>query len=64
MRVSVEGDQSYSLFGFFDVPTPLIYGKGEENVSKRLREEIDKAPKGEAFPAAGVHRRIHSGPGT
>jgi hypothetical protein len=40
-------DKVYSLLGIFNVYMPLIYGEGEENAFKRLREEIDKASKGE-----------------
>ena len=42
-----EVDKAYSLLGIFNVYMPLIYGEGEENAFKRLREEIDKASKGE-----------------
>jgi Heterokaryon incompatibility protein (HET) len=40
-------DKAYSLLGIFNVYMPLIYGEGRENAFKRLREEIDKASKGE-----------------
>jgi hypothetical protein len=39
-------DKAYSLLGIFDVYMPLIYGEGRESAFKRLREEIDKASKG------------------
>jgi len=42
-----EVDKAYSLLGIFSVYMPLIYGEGEENAFHRLREEIDKASKGE-----------------
>jgi hypothetical protein len=40
-------DKAYSLLGIFDVHMPLIYGEGERNAFKRLREEINKASKSE-----------------
>jgi hypothetical protein len=39
-------DKAYSLLGIFSIYMSLIYGEGEENVFKRLREEIDKLIKG------------------
>jgi hypothetical protein len=41
-----EEDMAYSLLGIFDVCMPLIYGEGKDSALKRLREEIDKALKG------------------
>ena len=35
-------DKAYSLLGIFGIYMSLIYGEGEENAFKRLREEIDK----------------------
>jgi hypothetical protein len=49
-------DRAYSLLGIFNVYMPLIYGEGEENAFKRLREEIDKASKGKA-PLDVLHLR-------
>ena len=51
-------DRAYSLLGIFDVHIPLIYGEGQENALRRLREEIDsrllptrgKSIKGVASP--------------
>jgi hypothetical protein len=43
-------DKAYSLLGIFDVHMPLIYSEGRENAFKRLREEINRASKGESFP--------------
>lgn len=42
-------DKAYSLLGIFGIHMPLIYGEGRENAFKRLREEIDRASKGESF---------------
>ncbi|KAI1321136.1 P-loop containing nucleoside triphosphate hydrolase protein [Xylariaceae sp. FL0255] len=39
-------DRAYSLLGIFHVQMPLIYGEGEQNASRRLREEITKSQKG------------------
>jgi len=39
-------DKAYSLLGIFNVYMPLIYGEGEQNALRRLREEIHKASKG------------------
>ena len=44
-----EEDEAYSLLGIFNVNIPLIYGEGREKALKRLREEIDKASKGNSF---------------
>ncbi|OQV05548.1 NACHT domain-containing protein [Cladophialophora immunda] len=40
-------DKAYSLLGIFDVQMPLIYGEGEKNAFRRLREEINKASASE-----------------
>ncbi|GAB1312036.1 hypothetical protein MFIFM68171_02246 [Madurella fahalii] len=40
-------DKAYSLLGIFDIHMPLIYGEGEKNAFRRLREEINKAARGE-----------------
>ena len=37
-----EEDMAYSLLGIFGVFLPLIYGEGENNAFRRLREEISK----------------------
>lgn len=42
-------DMAYSLLGLFDISMPLIYGEGRERAFTRLREEIDKASKGESY---------------
>ncbi|KAK0728908.1 NACHT domain-containing protein [Lasiosphaeria miniovina] len=42
-----EEDMAYSLFGIFDVQLPLIYSEGKQKAFRRLREEINKASKGE-----------------
>ena len=51
-----EEDKAYSLLGIFNVHMPLIYGEGRENAFKRLREEIDRASKGNLLPITCVHR--------
>ncbi|KAI3326718.1 kinesin light chain [Xylariaceae sp. AK1471] len=43
-------DKAYSLLGIFNVHIPLIYGEGEENALKRLREKIDEALKEFSVP--------------
>ncbi|KIM95286.1 hypothetical protein OIDMADRAFT_183875 [Oidiodendron maius Zn] len=43
-------DKAYSLLGIFDIQMPLIYGEGEKNAFRRLREEISKASKSEILP--------------
>ena len=48
-------DKAYSLLGIFDVYMPLIYGEGEENAFKRLREEIHRASKGNVLPITRSH---------
>jgi hypothetical protein len=40
-------DKAYSLLGICGVYMPLIYGEGKDNAFQRLREEIEKASKGE-----------------
>lgn len=40
-RATHEEDQAYSLLGTFDVYMPPIYGEGEKNALKRLRNEIE-----------------------
>jgi hypothetical protein len=40
-----EEDKAYSLLGIFDIHMPLIYGEGEANAFRRLREEIDKSSR-------------------
>ena len=41
-RTKREEDKAYSLLGMFDVYMPLLYGEGNENALRRLREEINK----------------------
>jgi len=36
-------DKAYCLLGIFGIFMPLIYGEGEDNAIRRLRDEIDKA---------------------
>ena len=42
-RTTKEEDKAYSLLGIFEVHMPLIYGEGERNAYRRLKEEIDKS---------------------
>ena len=44
-----EEDKVYSLFGIFDIQSPLLYGEGGKKALKRLREEINKPLKDKAF---------------
>lgn len=39
-------DIAYSLLGIFNIHMPLIYGEGKEHAFRRLREEIERASKG------------------
>jgi hypothetical protein len=51
-------DKAYSLLGICDVHMPLIYGEGRDSAFKRLREEIDKASKGESLsPISRIHQQ-------
>ncbi|KAK8075526.1 HET-domain-containing protein [Apiospora hydei] len=36
-------DKAYSLLGLFDIQIPLLYGEGQANAMRRLREEIHNA---------------------
>jgi hypothetical protein len=45
-KTTREEDQAYSLLGIFNISIPVIYGEEREKALKRLREEIDKALKG------------------
>lgn len=57
-----EEDKAYSLLGLFQVHMPLIYGEGEQNAFKRLREEIDKSSKDLQQPQASIQpRRMQPG---
>jgi hypothetical protein len=40
-----EEDKAYSLFGFFGIFLPLIYGEGREHAFQRLREEVNRHAK-------------------
>jgi hypothetical protein len=42
-QTTKEEDKAYSLLGIFEVHMPLIYGEGQRNAFRRLREEIDKS---------------------
>ena len=45
-----EEDAAYSLLGIFGVHIPLIYGEGQENAFRRLREEIYRRRSYESSP--------------
>jgi hypothetical protein len=47
-----EEDKAYSLLGIFNIQVPVLYGEGRKSAFKRLREEIDKHPKGERRTSA------------
>lgn len=49
-------DKAYSLLGLCGVYMPLLYGEGKDNAFKRLREETEKASKGESY---SVIARVH-----
>ncbi|KAF2730001.1 HET-domain-containing protein [Polyplosphaeria fusca] len=38
-------DKAYALLGIFEVHLPLIYGEGEKNAFRRLREEIQRSSR-------------------
>lgn len=40
-QTTIEEDKVYSLLGIFGVHMPLIYGEGEKNAFRRLREQIE-----------------------
>jgi hypothetical protein len=42
-QTTKEEDKAYSLLGIFEVHMPLIYGEGQRNSFRRLREEIEKS---------------------
>ena len=44
-----EEDIAYSLFGFFGIFLPLLYGEGRENAFRRLREEVNRSVKSHEF---------------
>ena len=52
-------DKAYSLLGIFDVYMPLIYGEGRESAFRRLREEINKALKGESLNNSLLRIRLY-----
>jgi hypothetical protein len=55
-----EEDKAYSLLGIFGVFLPLIYGEGQENAFRRLREEVDrsvKSPEFDNFPKSSVENQ-------
>ena len=45
-------DMAYSLLGIFDISMPAIYGEGERNAFRRLRDEIDKYSKNHLLDAS------------
>jgi hypothetical protein len=42
-QTAKDEDKVYSLLGIFEVHMPLIYGEGQRNAFRRLREEIDRS---------------------
>jgi len=42
-QTTKDEDKVYSLLGIFEVHMPLIYGEGQRNAFRRLREEIDRS---------------------
>jgi Heterokaryon incompatibility protein (HET) len=55
-----EEDMAYSLFGFFGIFLPLIYGEGREHAFRRLREEVNRSVKSHEFdelPKSGVENQ-------
>lgn len=55
-----EEDIAYSLFGFFGIFLPLIYGEGREHALRRLREEVNRSVKSDEFdelPKSGVENQ-------
>jgi hypothetical protein len=55
-----EEDLAYSLFGFFGIFLPLLYGEGRENAFRRLREEVNRSVEThelDGLPRSGVESR-------
>ncbi|PMD33596.1 HET-domain-containing protein [Hyaloscypha variabilis F] len=55
-----EEDIAYSLFGFFGIFLPLIYGEGREHALQRLREEVNRHAKNhelDELPKSGVENQ-------
>jgi hypothetical protein len=55
-----EEDLAYSLFGFFGIFLPLLYGEGRENAFRRLREEVNRSVESHEFDGllrSGVESR-------
>jgi len=46
-KITRKEDKAYSLLGICGVYIPLIYGEGEKNAYKRLREAVNNTTKGE-----------------
>ena len=45
-------DMAYSLLGIFDISMPAIYGEGERNAFRRLRDEIDRYSRNHLLDAS------------
>jgi hypothetical protein len=45
-----EEDESYALFGIFDVYMSIIYGEGKENARRRLWRKIQKLNNADSYP--------------
>jgi hypothetical protein len=55
-----EEDVVYSLFGFFGIYLPLLYGEGRDNAFRRLREEVNRSVKSLEFdklPKSGIENQ-------
>jgi hypothetical protein len=48
-----EEDESYALFGIFDVYMSIIYGEGKENAQRRLWRKIQKLNNADSYPGWG-----------
>ncbi|KAF2732931.1 HET-domain-containing protein [Polyplosphaeria fusca] len=49
-----EEDKAYALLGIFEVHLSLIYGEGEKNAFRRLREEIQRSSRYAAEEQASI----------
>jgi hypothetical protein len=46
-------DESYALFGIFDVYMSIIYGEGKQNAQRRLWRKIQKLNNADSYPGWG-----------
>ncbi|KAF2726442.1 HET-domain-containing protein, partial [Polyplosphaeria fusca] len=49
-----EEDRAYAFLGIFEVHLPLLYGEGEENAFRRLREEIKRSSRYDVEEQASI----------